>query len=446
MTTPRPEAPYHLTPLMEGTPLSIEKLKAAWPGLSFADKISLIRILLGDSAEDIGLVKWKRHRNSIRSLGLADTNDFVRYFTALTIDEEKSEEAALLRQLVVDDSSPLVNAALDRWTPRLTPSLSSASETPEHYEEFWALPVTRRLTVTNDMNDSEIANRIRYAVNELFPNGRLTMADLEDVMHEYVEGRLLDSAKIKRFDELWNLVPELPIELSALVVHILPSPLHIVLQELVGRFNDRQLQVLFARDDIELLELRRKLYRTAQEQGLLHAAVSSSHYKIQEDEISEIFANGRAMAARAIALTQSAKGATLVQKQALRWFIATYDLDTAWVLFKAEKHLRTRSEKLKPKSLEDEVLQMRLFELARILTLASAGGLNSIRNDYSGDWDHLTAHYKEYVSSVVNGNPWETYLKLCLTIRDVNVLREVLPAAEDERYLDKKQLPAVFQS
>jgi hypothetical protein len=438
MTPLGPDTPYHLAPLTEGTPLSIEKLKAAWPGLSFADKISLIRILLGESGKDIGLLKWKRHRNSVRNLGLADANDFVRYFTALTINEEdEGEEAVPLRQRVLHDSSSLVHSALDQWTP----SFFSPSETPKHYEEFWALPVPRRLTLTNDMDDSEIANRLRYAVNELLPKDCVTTADLEDVVHEYVEGRRRNSTRIKRFDELWHLVPDLPIKLSLLVVHTLPR-LSDVSQALLDRFNDDQLQVLLARDDIRLPELRRKLYRSAQKEGLLHASVSSSQYVIQEEEISEIFASGKAVAAQAVALTQSAKGATLVQKQALRWIIAKCDLDPAWVQFMAEKHLRARSEKLTAKSLENEVLQMRLFELARVLTIAAADGLDSVRSQYSGDSDHLEARAKEYLSLVVDGNPWETYLKLRLGIRDANALRKVLPSADDERYLDTKQLPA----
>jgi hypothetical protein len=175
---------------------------------------------------------------------------------------------------------------------------------------------------------------------------------------------------------------------------------------------------------------------------LLHASVSSSQYAIQDEEISEIFASGKAVAAQAVALTQSARGTTLVQKQALRWFIDKYDLDPVWVQIMAEKHLGARSEKLTAKSLESEVLQMRLFELARVLTLTATDGLDSIHGQYSGDWDHLEAAAKEYSSLVIESNPWETYLKLRLKIRDVSALRRVLPSAKDERYLDKKQLPA----
>lgn len=214
----------------------------------------------------------------------------------------------------------------------------------------------------------------------------------------------------------------------------------------LDRFNDEQIHTLLAREDIALLELRRKVFRTTSKPGLMNAAVSSAKFAVMDSDISELFADPANSADRAVALTQSAKGATLVQKQALRWFIEQNNLDSAWVQHRAERHLTSRSASLGGKLLETEILQMRLFELARFVDLVSRNGLEALRDQYRGDLDHLQANLKDYLKLVVTGNPWETYLNLKQSIRDLNSLRQVLPSADDEGYLDEKNLPADLQS
>jgi hypothetical protein len=100
------------------------------------------------------------------------------------------------------------------------------------------LPVSRRLTLTSDMDDSEIANRIRYAVDELLPKDGVKMADLEDVVHEYVDGPRHHTSRYKRFGDLWRLVPGVPIEFSLLLINKLPCQLNDITQALLDGFND----------------------------------------------------------------------------------------------------------------------------------------------------------------------------------------------------------------
>jgi hypothetical protein len=149
---------------------------------------------------------------------------------------------------------------------------------------------------------------------------------------------------------------------------------------------------------------------------------------------------------RAVALAQTAKGATLVQKQALRWFVDRFKLDNVWVQYGAEQHLTARCATLSGEALENEVLQMRLFELARLLTVISADGLEAVRSQYSGDWDYLQKRVREYMKLIVEGNPWETYLRLRQQTRDLNALRGVLPSPDDERHLDSTKLPPDLQA
>jgi len=445
MTIPRPEIPYHLIPLTEGTPLSLEKVKAAWPGLVFCDKICLLSVLLGepDAKTNGGVLKWKRHRNFLRTIAFADENDYIRYFAALSVSsEDKDEGSVSVYQQVIKDPSSLVLSSQDHW------SLSAfmlPSKSRQGIELFWRVAAPRRLAVAAELLGSDLSTCLKFAVDDLLPKGTVTLGELEDVVHEFIGSP--SSNRKKDVSDLWQIAPYLPLSLSLVLVDSLPPVLRVeVPQDVLNRFNDDHIQVLLAREDIQLFELRRKVFQSASKSGLMHAAVSNARFAILDSDISELFADPVGTRDRAVALTQSARGATLAQKQALRWFIEQHNLDPAWVQYQAERHLTARSQTLSGKSLEDEVLQMRLFEFARVLNVIAEEDLAAVRDRYSGDLDYLRKQIKGYSKLVVAGNPWATYLNLRQSIPDVNSLRRVLPSADDERYLDRQQLPPDLRS
>jgi hypothetical protein len=156
MTTPRPEIPYHLIPLTEGTPLSLEKLKAAWAGLVFCDKIFLLSVLLGEpgSKTDTGVLKWKRHRNLVRTIALADENDYIRYFAALSVSsDDKHEESVSVYQRVIKDPSSLVLSSQDHWS---LSAFMPSSQPKYGVERFWRVASSRRLAVAAELLGSDL--------------------------------------------------------------------------------------------------------------------------------------------------------------------------------------------------------------------------------------------------------------------------------------------------
>jgi hypothetical protein len=378
----------------------------------------------------------------VRTIALEDANDYVRYFAALSVSsDDKDEESVAVYQRVIKDPSSLVRSSQDHWS---FSAFVFRDESQDGAKRFWHVAAPRRLAVASAMLGSHLAGCLKFAADELLPTGAVTTCELEDVVHEFLGGR--SSNRKKDVKDVWQIVPSLPKGISLVLVDSLPPlPRIEVPQDLLDRFNDDHIHVLLAREDIQLFELRRKVFRSASKPGLMHAAVSSAGLAILDSDISELFADPATAADRAVALTQSAKGATLAQKQALRWFVEQHRLDPAWVQYQAERHLAARSESLSDKQLEDEVLQMRLFELARVMNVISDDGLASGRDQYRGDLGYLEKHLSEYLKLVVAGNPWETYLKLRQSARDLDSLRGVLPSADDERYLDWKRLPPDLQ-
>jgi hypothetical protein len=445
MTAPRPETPYHLLPLTEGTPLSLEKIKSAWPDLQFQDKVHLLTVLLGEpsSREDRGLLKWKRHRSCLISIALADANDYVRYFAALHVSSDnKDEESVAVRQQVVKDPSGLVNSTQDHWS---VSAFIWPAKPGEGVDKFWCVSIPRRLAVAAHLIDSDLAECFSYAVKELLPAGKVTSGELEDIFFEFLGSCKSNPRKV--VENLWDLVPELPrdLQFTLILINSLP-PLcgEEVPQKLLDQFDDNQMHVLLDREDIQLLDLRRKVFRSASKQGLIHAAVSNATFSILDSDISELFADPASASDKAVALAQSAKGATLVQKQALRSFVKQHNLDGYWISNKSEGHLKLRSQGLTGKALENEVLQMRLFEYALALTMASHQGIQVVADSYRGDLGYLQKHLKDHIKLIAAGNPWETYLNLRSSIRDLNAIRTVLPQPDDEWLLERKNLPDDF--
>ena len=111
----------NLEPLLDGTPLAVERLKEAWPVLSPSDKALLLTVLLADSSKEKRAMRWSHHRGQLMDLALGETNPYVRYLAAKHVsapfkiegsDETSDYIADKLRfDKVKSDSSMLVRFA-----------------------------------------------------------------------------------------------------------------------------------------------------------------------------------------------------------------------------------------------------------------------------------------------------------------------------------------------
>jgi hypothetical protein len=72
----------HLEPLLDGTPLAMERLKVAWPGLSTSDRAFLLTVLLADSSKEQRAIRWSHHKRHLMDLALADRDPYIRYLAA----------------------------------------------------------------------------------------------------------------------------------------------------------------------------------------------------------------------------------------------------------------------------------------------------------------------------------------------------------------------------
>jgi hypothetical protein len=215
---------------------------------------------------------------------------------------------------------------------------------------------------------------------------------------------------------LWALIPDIPKELSYLILDRLPEPPYSAIPtEVVESLDEHQLARLLWRDDIKAEELRRKIYVESKNERLRCAAVSSQTFKLLDSDVSRLVfdvsgseESGKKKLDELLMLAGYCRGASLVQMTAICDLIldspSTFfrGLDGGGAELDRGKQLQTeRAKRLSATAVEREVLEMRLFEYARRFSPVKASAEPAALPEKHWMQRHL-----------VPNNPWETYLNL----------------------------------
>jgi len=422
----------------------MERLKEAWPGLTISDRAFLLIVLLADSSKEKMALRWSHHRRQLMDLALADTDPYVRYLAARDVrapfrfrgaDESPDYVADKARfEKVRSDSSMLV----------LFSGEDGGLPEPADPELFWSRPHVDRLILVNGVKESgeTIAGLLRYAAKEMLPSGRLPLEEMLDVLLQYVGGKTIaervadteeyasrhydgwaDYSVGKSVKALWEVIPDIPLPLSYVLIDCLPGQAGLesgIPPQVVESLNERQLERLLWRDDIALKDLRRKLYKESTSDSLRRAAVTSQRFELSDSDISELVydpeeseESGKKKVDELALLAENCKGATLVQLQAICGLISDAPSNFHAGLGKydaigsGEMWQTWRAKQLSSSSLEYEVLDMRLYTLAKHVAPIKADSTQI----------ELPEKLKKYQDLVVAHNPWQTYLNLKKVVR-----------------------------
>ncbi len=438
------ESRKYLGPLLEGTPLAIERIKLAWPSLSISDRAYLLVVMLADASKEKNALRWPHHRKCLVDLALADENPYIRYLASKGVSEPciKSETTPDYQrdkarfEKILSDPVPLVRLANkeDDWGHREF----------DNPELFWNGTQTERLTLVNGVEEDgeKIAELFRYGTRVSLPAGTVTLEEMVDVLLQYtnwkrITERVADSENYARlsFDgyaefmagksvkALWEVIPDIPKELSYILIDYLPERAGLssgIPPQVIESLDERQLARLLYRDDISLKELRRKLYKESTNDSLRCAALTSHHFRLSDSDISDLIYDpgesketGKKKIDELAMLARYCRGATLVQMRAICDLIedAPDDFHTGLGQYDAvesgEGKLTQQAKRLSSKELEREVIAMRLFALARELAPIKT-------NIPSGS---LPEKLNEHEKLIVAQNPWQTYLNLSKVVR-----------------------------
>ncbi|MGB9409405.1 MAG: hypothetical protein WCA89_17860 [Terracidiphilus sp.] len=442
--------PQYLEPLLDGTPLALERIKLAWPGLSLSDRAYLLSILLADARKEPLAMRWSRQREALIDLALDDENGYIRYLAAKHVAKPgKGDDASTMARYknVVSDKAGLVQSTLEEHAG-LFFNFWPASDMPGR---FWNLPHISRLVLANGDHGSIIADYLRYASKELLPNGLVTVDEMIDVLLQFLGPEMACEIGVpnrQRYEigtpnqkqaassrepdntrwlegiaeELWKLIPDVPELLSYILLSCLPEPAYLpVPREVLDALDDDQLKFLLSHNEIPLKELRRKVFTESANQELRKAAVSSQNFELPNSDISRLVPDpnetkesGDRKREELVILAEACGGATLVQMEAICDLIKC-DLinareDTKMTEDEGNSHYHAarenqtrRAKSLSPQPLECEVLEMRIYELAK--------RLSPINPDEESNQLLEKLGVRQELAPTCNS--WQTYLNLC---------------------------------
>jgi hypothetical protein len=425
--------PEYLEPLLDGTPLAVERLREAWPGLAMSDRAYLVSVLLADERNGPRAMRLKRHRNAVIDLALADENGYIRYLAAKHVPTpDKQADASVVDRFerVRADPVTLVRYAQEEQEDHGLMSLLGNRD----FARFWQKPQIARLALVSDESVGYVADLLRFATKELLPVGSVTLSEMADVLLQYLGRKFAEEfagdVESARFSydgffmyglghdakTLWELIPDIPKELSYLLLDRLPEPPYSSIStEVVESLDERQLEHLLLRNDIKTTELRRKIYAESRNESLRTAAVSSQTFELLDSDVSRLVfdlseseESGRKKFNELLMLAGYCRGASLVQMKTICDLILDSPSnfrgrhDESHELDRGEQLQTERAKRLSSTSIECEVLEMRLFEFARRLSPMKA----------SAEPEALPEKLKMHRHLVIPSNPWETYLNL----------------------------------
>jgi hypothetical protein len=291
--------PPHLRPLVEDTPSSGLRLLAAWDGLSVESQII---VLTRPGA--YGAIS-----EQLAQKALASPNAYVRYLAVQVLrggpvrkpfdspwdsltEARGSAALATFADQIAADPDPLVRyaplgrvwsfhgreAEIDRFLEQPREARLAQLRSGIEGEDFAAM--IRRALATGVREADVVSMVLEYLGTP--DNLHFTKIDPLDVDGPF--------SATKRFHALWHLVPDVPLSAGYLLVTKLPGETRAgdaVPDDILTRMNPRLLAWLLGREDVPLVEQRKKLALTLplgeDANDVIRMAVSS-HFDLSAEE------------------------------------------------------------------------------------------------------------------------------------------------------------------
>ena len=297
----------HLLQLLKPTKSNIDKLIAAWDGLSVESQIFLL--------EELGKANLPTYlNNKIGIKALESTNSYVRYLGARGLhlgsgsDLDEAENAA--KQKIEADPDPLVKYSL----------LEHDSLFMESPERFCNLPHEARLARIRSMvgQGKEFAEIISHIIENQLKTGSISEIEVYEMLSEYVTGKWFKRIYCRDYivedfleygsltediKALWNLVLRLPVGVSRIFIESLPpidgdlvpigNPRGVMREtdasDILESLSDYQLAWLLRRQDIRLRDFREKLFHDVDNKPeFVREAAASYYFNLKDDDFTRI--------------------------------------------------------------------------------------------------------------------------------------------------------------
>lgn len=403
--------PDHLALLLEPTPSGVAKLLAAWDGLNTE---SQMLILMGlDTAR---LPAYSHEKVRIKALDSATA--YVRYMAARRLHFSRNDtgERKAVKQRIEEDPDPLVRYCLLESGWGLFPrDLGDA-------DAFFTLPHEARLATIRELHGSgeAMATLIGHAVDHQLKEGKVSAIELFEILSDYVsktefkkhyapdnesDDGLTEYGRGKDIDALWRLVLKVPENISHILIENLPPGAGLssgIPDDVLSGMSDGQLTTLFNREDIELEELRKKVFFDAGEKTRDEVRVAALRYNFDLDsaEFGAILALPKSEAGKIIGDLRYAHNLSLWLYEAIYDVLLNGDMADPLDAEFAREALDQRLEQLQGGQREKQLRDLNLYQLAKTAVPWK-----------KGEEGILPSKELEFLSKVVvEGDTWGTFV------------------------------------
>lgn len=383
MTDRRIPSRLTLEDLLAPTPSGVQKLLAAWDGLSVETQIEILNAFRSK--------KLPRYLSrSIAARAFQSDNAYVRYlaYRGEYLDRKVPEDLALLRAIREDQS------ALVRSVVRETDY--SSFEPDFQPLRFWALPHEDRLARVRELRGSgeEIAALVKYGLDSTATASPIPVLEVWEVLADYLGSSQFNNVyapeatdlirdgmtayyRSKDLKALWLLIPESPLQMALLLVSELPAKGGMFCQipdEVLDNLSDGLLSTLLYREDIELEELRKAIYFDLSKSDMVVSAALSSHFSLSNEEFLAVEDFKKAGQVEKVKqLVMSGRGLTMVQYDALgemtKELGQEHSLWSEWIY---ENRKAACPALVGSSRIAETMLELQLFEVAKSLMQGEA--------------------------------------------------------------------------
>lgn len=419
------DIPKYLEEFLEPTRSSVEKLMAAFDGLSVETQIKLL-VRIEEKISQFGFPNMSYLYKKVFFKAFESSNSYVRYLSVRNLvdimygDKEELDNFIIL---VEKDKSSLVrNARFEKISRPLSSEviIGDGFFTKQTHDERLARVRNAHLNGKFFARELEEAARDNYFENQ---NALIELIELIDEylsndlnidfyerQREYVDG-WLDYEETKELKALWNVIPKLPDLAGRLLVKKLPHNAKMgkeLYEDILNDLTDEQLDCLLSRADIRAEEFRKEVFWRDEIPNedeyapytQFWAQASFYHFKMNDDEFGKILSlNAKEQQKRLECLSQS-DSLELYQYLAIIRILTNLDKDSwdNWYIDYAVDSLKKRLNTINFDK-DNQLINLRLFDSAC-----------ESKNWKNSDSEDLFEVQKMLYPLKVEGDVWKTFL------------------------------------
>ena len=450
--------PKSIEDLLKLSRSNIEKLIAAWDGLSVETQIQVFTTINERIAnyEFRGTPNFSYLHTKLFQKGLESSNDYVRYLSVryLTNALKNRDEEGFnkLNEKVNKDESDLVRSAqfehffefdiADGFFDKQTHQERLARVRSGHLNgDLLAEELTKAIE-NNYFSDADKEIELLELLDEYLSNDENNENYYVKDYH-YIDG-FRDHSITKELKALWNVVPKLPGLAGELMVQKLPhnAPMGNELFKSINKdLTNEQLSCLLVRKDIVATDFRKEVFWRDEIPSedkyapftQFWAQASNHHFRLDEEEFAKILSLPVKEQEKRLGSISQADSLQLYQYEVIIQLLTKFnkknndayssDYEIDFARYSLKGRLNQEADYFR----EEQLIKLRLYDQAY----------------KSRNWRRLDSddyHFKEVLYPVkVEGDVWKTFLAFLDAIKKSKLTLKDLPKTEYEEWEEEEE-------